>query len=294
MEIVNEEFQELVLDEVKTYATLNHPVRASLPERLLVRRVRVSRLHPNPQDEFSLVSVGPNYGIVSDYVRMFTEELRGKAPRDSLFDDPLMVEKMSVGGYMILNGHHRWLAAKRLHIKKLAVRILNVSSVEEIISTVNKASRNLCASFDLDEILLTDGSEIPEHKQLPFPFQKMYPKTLRRNVPALIQELHRMGFDVWVYSGEYFSEAYIRRLFRLYGVKVDGVIVGMGRSSKHKPIREAFAQKYRCILHADNQGAVLVKTSTREYESFDIDSVHEDWASEVIQRLRDHKEYWNG
>lgn len=293
MNIVTEEFQELVLDDIKTYETLNHPVKAGLLERLLVRQLPTVSLHPNPQDEFCSLSVGPNYGIVSDYAKMFSWLKKGKPLDDNFEKDPLLVEKMSVGGYMILNGHHRWLAARRLHVSKLPVRILNVSTMEDIISAVNSTSRNMCVSFDLDEILLTDGSEIPAHKKLPFPFSRMYRKTLRRNAPVLIQELQRMGFDVWVYSGEYFSEAYIRRLFRLHHVKVDGILIGLRRRGAHKPIREAFSKKYRISLHVDNQDVVCVKTQTREYESFAIDAVHEDWASEVVRRLRENREYWH-
>lgn len=293
MYVVPEDYQELVLDDIKTYEVLNHPVKAGLLERLFVRRLPPSKLHPNPQDEFSIANIGPNYEIVGNYAKEFRQAMQcGDDPFEA-FDDPLMIEKMSVGGYMLLNGHHRWLAAHRTRLKKLPVKILNVSTVEDILSNVSNSSRNMCVSFDLDEILLTDGEIYPAHKELHFPFRRMYPRTLRKNVPVLINELHAMGFDVWVYSGEYVSESHIQRLFRLHHVKVDGIITGLRRRNTSLRIREVFSGKYRISLHVDNQDVVCVKTKTKEYETFPIDSVQKDWASEVILRLRENKEYWH-
>lgn len=288
-----EEFKRVVLNDIKNYEKLNHPVKTGLLKRLAVRQLPTSELHPNPQDEFCDPSVGPNYSIVSDYEKTFRDLIRMQQPPIGPYDEPLTVEKMSTGGYMILNGHHRWMAARRLGLKTLPVHIVNVSTEEEIISAVNHSSRNMCASFDLDEILLTDGSTYPEHKELSFPFDRIYRKTLRRNASVLINELHSMGFDVWVYTGEYYPEAYLRLLFRLHGTKVDGIINGMRHRKTKSRIREAFSNKYRISLHVDNDDVTCVRTKTKEYEMFCMDSVNQDWASEVVSRLRENKEYWH-
>lgn len=288
-----EEYRRLVLDDLKTYERLNHPVKTGLIMRLAVRKLPLSKLHPNPQDEFCDPSIGPNYSIVGDYEKSFRQLLRINQDPFGFYDEPLMVEKMSTGGYMILNGHHRWMAARRVGMRTVPVHIVNVSKDEEIISAVNKSSRNMCVSFDLDEILLTDGSTYPKHKELPFPFDKIYRKTLRRNASILINELHSMGFDVWIYSGEYYPETYIRFLFRLHGTKVDGIINGMRHRKNKTLVREAFSNKYRISLHVDNDDVTCVRTKTREYEMFGIDSVNQDWASEVVSRLRENKEYWH-
>lgn len=287
-----EEYRFLVLEDLKRYEKLNHPVKTSLIKRLLVRKLPLAELHPNPGDEFCDLSIGPNYSIVSDYEKNFRELLRMRQDPIGPYDDPLMVEKMSTGGYMILNGHHRWMAARRLGMNKIPVHIVNVSTDEEIIAAVNGSRRDMVVSFDLDEILLTDGETYPVHKEFPFPLNRIYRKTLRRNAPILIRELRRLGFDVWVYTGEYYPEAYIRMLFLLHGTKVDGIINGMRHRKGQSGIREAFAGKYRISLHADNNDVICVRTKTKEYRTFEIDSVEQDWASEVVQRLRENKEYW--
>ena len=105
---VTAEYQKRVLDEIKNYAGLSHPVKASMLERLCKKKVSIKKLHPNPEDEFSMVKIGPNYGIVGNYESEFRNAINhGMNP----MEEPLVVEKMSTGGYLILNGHHRWMAA---------------------------------------------------------------------------------------------------------------------------------------------------------------------------------------
>ena len=129
---VSEEYKRLVLDDIKSFEKLNHPVKAGLLERLLVRKLPLSELHPNPQDEFCMESIGPSYAIISDYEKTFRDRIRHGEDIFGQYDDPLMVEKMSTGGYMILNGHHRWMAARRIHLGKVPIRIVNVTTAEDI------------------------------------------------------------------------------------------------------------------------------------------------------------------
>ena len=42
--------------------------------------------------------------------------------------DPIIVQKLNDGGYEIVNGHHRWAAAKKTGLKKVPVRIKNYSN----------------------------------------------------------------------------------------------------------------------------------------------------------------------
>ena len=116
MSPITEEFKESIQSDLNTYTGLYQPVRASIFERLLTRNVRTNLLHPNPKDEFSMPDIGPNYEIVGNYVNSISIAKKRNTP---IFDEPIIIEKITTGGYLILNGHHRWLAAKRLQIKKI-------------------------------------------------------------------------------------------------------------------------------------------------------------------------------
>ncbi len=57
---------------------------------------------------------------------------------------------------MLLNGHHRWMAAYRFELKKTKVEIVNVTHEEDIRKAMEKTSNVKCASFDFDEVVLAN------------------------------------------------------------------------------------------------------------------------------------------
>ena len=48
----SEDYQRLVLDELKTYAGICKPVKSSILARILIHRLPIKSLHPNPDAEF--------------------------------------------------------------------------------------------------------------------------------------------------------------------------------------------------------------------------------------------------
>ena len=54
--------------DIMKYDGIRMPLKASLPERMFIRKMKITKLHPNPDDEFCMPSIGPNYEIISDYV----------------------------------------------------------------------------------------------------------------------------------------------------------------------------------------------------------------------------------
>ncbi len=284
MAVVSEDFQKLVLDDIKTYAGLSEPVKAGVLERMFVHNALLKRLHPNPEDEFSMTEVGPHYGIVGDYLSVFKRRM--DLNQKPYMEEKLMVEKMSTGGYMILNGHHRWMAACRLGIKKAPVQIVNVTPEKEIFENINNSDRLMCVSFDFDEVLLTDGIRCPKDKNIRFPLNRIYKKGLRKNAGVLANELQKMGFDVWIYTGNYHSTEYINGLMKIHKATVNGIVNGLGGKKGNSHIKEAFVKKYKYSIHVDNDMVLCVNTTTKEYESVDIDSNGADWSAEVINIIR--------
>ena len=109
------EFEKKIYDDVQKQKGTSFTVKASLLERLLVRKTACSNLHPNAEDEFTFENVGPSMRIIGEYEEKFRYNQRHNQP---IFDDALIVEKLHPKGYLLLNGHHRWAAAMRCQIKK--------------------------------------------------------------------------------------------------------------------------------------------------------------------------------
>lgn len=105
---------------VKSGSNHNRYQKASLWERLTIKKANVIDLHANPLDEFSNPRIGPSESAVAKYMKEINTT--GKLSK------PIEVQKLSSGGYEIVNGHHRWLAAQKVALKKVPIQIKNYNN----------------------------------------------------------------------------------------------------------------------------------------------------------------------
>lgn len=283
----SESYNKYVIEDLRNHKGLYHPVKSPFFMRMKTLKIKLKKLHPNPEDEFSMEKIGPNWEIVNDYERSIRFNLDTGV---QIFTEPLMVTKLDKGGYMLLNGHHRWLAALTVQsprsfsgsgykIPNVPVKIVNITGEEDIYKVVNKSSKDKCVTIDLDEVLLTDST--PK-----FPFSYIYKINLRENAELLVRELNRMGFDVWVYTGSYMSATYINGLFAVNSCKVDGVVNGINGKKNATHLRDIFRNQYKHIVHVDNNMITCVDTRSKEYDMLDITSDVSGWAAAVIEIVK--------
>jgi hypothetical protein len=149
-------------------------------------------------------------------------------------------------------------------------------------------------SFDLDEVLFVNEDTYEVEPELRFPLNKMFPERLRKGTPELINELQRRGFEVWVYTSSFRSEAYIKALFRNYGVKFDSIVNGHRHKKEVQGNREAtLPQKmpshYRISLHIDDEEIVVKNARQYGYRVLQVCEPDEHWAEKIIneaERIR--------
>ena len=217
----------LLSEELARYKSIYVPVKSSLLRRALIRKVRCKKLHPNPNDEFCLPEVGPNYAIISKYEQQFlspkTVGYTGGL-KYSEDDEALTIERIRPDGYMILNGHHRWAAAYRIGKRRVPVKIVNLTHEEDILASLHKSSNTRRVTLDLDEVVFRNQKGAASEKQLPFPLSLRFREPLRLGVPALFRFLKRNGYDVWVYTSKYASVDYLNHYFKAYRTWVSGVV----------------------------------------------------------------------
>lgn len=278
MIIKNEAYNKYVLDDIKNNKGLFHPVKSPLFLRLKSINIATQKLHPNPEDEFSMEDIGPNWNIIGDYEKSIRQNLLHNL---DMFDDPLIAVRLDKGGFMILNGHHRWMACVNLRIPKIPVRIVNVIQDEDVCKVINKSKRDKCVTIDLDEVLFKAEAN-GENTDIPFPQNLIYKKNIRANASALIREFQHQGYDVWIYTGSYMSEQYIRGLFLINNCHVDGIVNSINAKKNSKKLREIFRTKYHTILHVDNETLTIVNTKTKKYEILDINDSSDGWASAIV------------
>ncbi len=142
-------------------------------------------------------------------------------------------------------------------------------------------------SFDLDEVLFVSPTDHKTEKELIFPLNHIFQERLRLGTRYLIPELRRQGYEVWVYTTSFRTEQYIRWLFRLYGVKFDGIVNGQRHSEeiqgRHSyPMPNKLPNFYRISLHIDDEEVVATYGKTYGFEVYQLDAQDDDWAEKII------------
>ena len=292
MVAIKTEFSEFVANDIKKYEGVRIPLKTSLFKRIFKRWTKCSNLHPNPDDEFCFPTVGPSYSIISDYEkRMKLEMEHGGSPWD-ITDERIMVEKMYPDGYTIINGHHRWAAATRLGIKKAPIKILNLMHEENIIDIIERSKNDKRVAIDLDDLIFVNEAEYPAEKKLPYLADLRYDKKrIRLGFPALCRFFQSRGYDVWVFTSEYYSVDHIEGLLKRYHVTPDGIITASGRiekteENKKKRIREMMKKKYIRTITLYNDLMIVVNSQTGDSDQIPLEGSANEWVLDVEKAVK--------
>ncbi len=261
------------------------PVKASTLERHLVTKAPCTSLHPNPEDEFCFPEIGPNYGIISDYMQQIRHNK--KAREAYPFEEPLIVEKLRPNGYMLINGHHRWAAALQQGVKTVPIRIINSASSSDIMELIKNSNHDKRVTLDLDEVVFRSDADTYIEKKPKSLSGRRFKKRIRLGMPALFLYLAKNGYDIFVYSADYYSIDDIQKLFSLYSVHVDGIITGTGnkrlqKTEAEKQMEKLIATKYARTIHIDNEMVLLTKGKKEDFEDFSIDAPEDQWSKKVM------------
>ena len=157
-------------------------------------------------------------------------------------------------------------------------------------STANK----MRVSFDLDEVLFVSPVTHKTEPALVFPLNRIFKERLRLGTPELIGRLQKMGFEVWVYTSSFRTERYIRTLFRLYGVRFDGIVNGtrhlkeVQRNNK-TVLPQKLPNHYRISLHVDDETVICTLGRQYGFRTYQLDAQDDDWKEKIIARASEIK-----
>lgn len=276
------EFEKFLAQRLKENQGVLVPVKASLFELMFVKKADCRRLHPNPEDEFCDPNIGPNYEIIGKYAEKI-------ARTGSFGGEPLVVQKVNPDGYMLLNGHHRWAAALRTGYNPVPISIVNLTQEKDIERMIRNSRHDKRVTLDLDEVAFCEADGMPAERPLHFPYNKLYKERIRLGIPALLLYLGRQGYDIWVYTAQYYSIEYIRAYFKHYSVKVDGIVTGTAlKRSESAQTAKLIANQYAETLHIDNDLVLRTWQDSKDFEEYPIEAGPADWSRtvmEIVKRL---------
>lgn len=146
-------------------------------------------------------------------------------------------------------------------------------------------------SFDLDEVLFVSPQTHKTEPPLKFPFNKIYIEHLRLGTPKLINELQKMGIEVWVYTSSYRTEKYIKRLFKHYHVKFDEIVNAQRHLKEvqagHKEtLPQKLPNRYRISLHIDDEEVVASYGKAYGFKVYQLEAQDDDWKEKIIDRVK--------
>ena len=150
-------------------------------------------------------------------------------------------------------------------------------------------------SFDLDEVLFVSPKTHKTEPPPAFPFDRLYRERLRLGTPRLINELQALGYEVWVYTSSFRSESYIRRLFRLYGVRFDGIVNAQRhlrevQRDRKTVLPQKLPNHYRISLHVDDEEVICTQARQNGFHAYRLDAQDDDWAEKILQRVQEISE----
>ncbi len=144
-------------------------------------------------------------------------------------------------------------------------------------------------SFDLDEVLFVSPETHKTEKPLRFPFNKIYKEKLRLGTPELINELQKLGYEVWVYTSSFRTEKYIEKLFKHYGVEFDGIVNAQRhlkevQRDNRTTLPQKLPNRYRISLHIDDESIVCSMGRQYGYRAYQLNAEDDEWKEKIIQR----------
>lgn len=154
---------------------------------------------------------------------------------------------------------------------------------------MRQKNEKMRVSFDLDEVLFVSPQTHKTEPPLPFPLRNLFRERLRLGTPEVINRLQALGYEVWVYTSSFRTESYIRRLFRCYGVRFDGIVNGtrhlkeVQRSNK-ETLPQKLPNRYRISLHIDDEEIICSSAGQFGFRAYQLNAQDDNWGEKIIEQ----------
>ena len=130
---------------------------------------------------------------------------------------------------------------------------------------------------------------IKRSRRFPFPLRNLFRERLRLGTPEVINRLQALGYEVWVYTSSFRTEAYIRRLFRCYGVRFDGIVNGTRhlkevQRNNQETLPQKLPNRYRISLHIDDEEIICSSAGQFGFRAYQLNAQDDNWGEKIIEQ----------
>lgn len=146
-------------------------------------------------------------------------------------------------------------------------------------------------SFDLDDTLILTNEGALHEQPVKRLFSLFYKERLRRGIVGLCKELESMGYDICVYTTSERSTAYIKRLFKLYGINLHTIVnqklhMTVVQGNRKEIMPSKVPSKFGINLHIDDDISVKENGIQYGFNVLIISKEDELWTQKVIEEAK--------
>jgi hypothetical protein len=142
-------------------------------------------------------------------------------------------------------------------------------------------------AFDLDGTLIRSDFdfelETPKHH---FLSKILKYEKLRLGTPAIFDFCKKNGCETWVYTSSYRNTFYIRTVFWLYGIRLDGVINGQMHTENVKKSVSKYPPAFGIDVLVDDSEGVKIEGERHNFKVIWLKPNDGNWVETVKNKLQ--------
>jgi FMN phosphatase YigB (HAD superfamily) len=145
-------------------------------------------------------------------------------------------------------------------------------------------------SFDVDDTLVC-GPEVPTEQFVPWWRRWWCPELLRRGTRDLMRALLARRCNLWIYTTSYRSPRHLRRWFRNFGVRLEGVVNQdvhdrvIKRSAYPFYPPSKYPPAFGIDLHIDDSEGVGIEGRRFNFRVLVVSPADPRWAERVLEAV---------
>ncbi len=141
-------------------------------------------------------------------------------------------------------------------------------------------------AFDLDNTLIRNDFKFPVEEPLhQLAARFISHEKLRKGTMALIKELKVRQFDVWIYTTSFRSPWYLRKLFWLYGIRLDGIVNQEIHNRRVNVQCTKYPPQFGIDVLVDDSLGVKLEGERYNFRVINIDPKDEFWNERILKEV---------
>ena len=141
-------------------------------------------------------------------------------------------------------------------------------------------------AFDLDSTLIAHGNEFETEKPFKWLLAKLLSHVeLRRGTRAIFEYCRKNNWEIWIYTTSFRSPVYIKKLFWLNGIALDGV-VNQERHQKEVTVKSSkYPPHFSIDWLIDDSKGVEMEGERFGFNVIQINPDDKNWVEIIKNRL---------